>query len=277
MTFPRSILFVPANRTAMFDRAWESDAQAIVFDLEDSVPADQKAAGRDAVASLRLPDGWSRPVFVRLNSCGTDAFDADIRAAASAPVSGVILPKVERAGDVRTADNALHLRERREQPLALILLVETPAGVLRLAELVDAGVDRVAAFAFGGEDYRAGIGVDALDPALADFARASIVNAAAAARVPAIDAPDLHVPDLVRLRAASRHAKALGFHAKFAIHPSQLSVIHEELAGVEDRAWATRVVEVYQRAVGEGKGSVALDGRMIDEATMKRARDILKA
>jgi citrate lyase beta subunit len=52
-------------------------------------------------------------------------------------------------------------------------------------------------------------------------------------------------------------------------------VIHEELAGVEDRAWAARVVEVYERAAGEGKGSVALDGRMIDEATMKRARDIL--
>jgi citrate lyase subunit beta/citryl-CoA lyase len=275
MTFPRSILFVPANRTSMYDRAFESEAQAIVFDLEDSVPADEKAAGRRAVASLLPPDGWTRPIYVRLNSCGTDAFDADVRAAASAPIAGVILPKVERAGDVRTADNVLRLRERPEQPLALILLIETPAGVLRLAELVDCGVPRVSALAFGAEDYRAGIGVDALDPALADFARASIVNAAAAVRIPAIDAPDLQMSDLVRLRAATRHAKALGYHAKFAIHPSQLSVIHEELAGIEDRAWATRALEAYERAVGEGKGAVAMDGRMIDEATVKRARGIL--
>ncbi len=277
MTFPRSLLFVPANRPTMFAHAWASEAQALVLDLEDSVPPDQKAAGREAVASLRPPEGWSRPIFVRLNSCGTEAFDADVRAAVGAPIAGVILPKVERAADVRTTDKALSTRERPDRPLSLILLVETPSGVLRVAELVDCGVRRVAAFAFGGEDYRAGMGVDVLDPALADFARATVANAAAAARVPAIDAPEFYVHDAGRLRTATRRARALGFHAKFAIHPSQVPVIHEEFASGEDHAWAARVVEVYERAVSEGQGSVALDGRMIDEATMKRAREILKA
>ena len=277
MSFPRSLLFVPANRAAMFARAFESEAQAIVFDLEDSVPADQKAAGREAVASLRPPEGWSRPIFVRLNSCGTETFDADVGAAASAPVAGVILPKVERAADVRATDKALAARERPDHPLALILLVETPGGVLRVAELVDCGVKRVAAFAFGGEDYRVGLGVDTLDPVSANFARATVANAAAAAHVPAIDAPDLQVNDVARLRTATRHARSLGFRAKFAIHPSQVSVIHEEFASGEDHLWAARVVEVYERAVGEGKGSVALDGRMVDEATVKRAKEILRA
>ena len=277
MTFPRSLLFVPANRAVMFARAFESEAQAIVFDLEDSVPPDQKGAARKAVAQLAPPQNWNRPIYVRLNGRGTDGFDADVRATAGAPVAGVILPKVERAEDARAADRALAAEERAGRPLALILLIETPGGVLRVAELVDCGVRRVAAFAFGAEDYRAGMGVDALDPALADFARATVANAAAAARLPAIDAPFLQVNDLDRLRTASSRARSLGFQAKFAIHPSQVPVIHEELAGGENRAWATRVVEVYERAAGEGKGSVALDGRMIDEATMKRARDILKA
>jgi citrate lyase subunit beta/citryl-CoA lyase len=276
MTFPRSLLFVPANRTAMFARAWASEAGAIVLDLEDSVPPEQKAAARDALTSLQPPAGWSRPIFVRLNAYGTADFDADVRAAVGALVAGVILPKVERAADVQAADTVLVARERPDRALALILLVETPGGVLRASELADCGVRRVAAFAFGAEDYRAGMGVDALDPSLGDFARATVANAAAAARVPAIDAPELHVGDVDRLRVATRRARALGFHAKFAIHPSQVPVIHEEFAGAaEDRAWAARVVEAYERATGEGYGSVALDGRMIDAATIRRAREIL--
>jgi citrate lyase subunit beta/citryl-CoA lyase len=192
-------------------------------------------------------------------------------------VAGVIQPKVERASDVRAVDQALADRERPGHSLSLILLLETPAGVLRVAALVDCGVRRVAALAFGAEDYRAGMGVDSLDPVSADFARATIANAAAAAHLPAIDAPYLQINDLDRLRTAARRARSLGFTSKFAIHPSQLPVIHEELGGGDDRAWAERVVQVYERAVGEGKGSVALEGRMIDAATMKRARDILKA
>ncbi len=271
MTFPRSILFVPANRTAMFAHAWASEAEAVIFDLEDSVPAAQKAAAREAVASLRPPEGWTRPIYVRLNAAATSDFASDVHAVRTAPVQAVVLPKIEDAADVKTAAQAV------PTSLGLILLIETPGGVLRLAELMLNRVPRVAALAFGAEDYRAGIGVTELDPALADFARASVVNAAAAAGVPAIDAPYLRLDDLERLRTASRHARSLGFKSKFAIHPSQVPIIHEEFAGKEDREWATRVTEAYERAKGEGKGSVALDGRMIDEATVKRARDILQA
>jgi citrate lyase subunit beta/citryl-CoA lyase len=269
--FPRSLLFVPANRTEMFARAWESEADAIVFDLEDSVPVARKAAARDALVALSPPKGWTRPVFVRVNAQETDDFALDLRAAMSAAMSiaGVILPKVERAAQVQAAEKL--------QPFALVLLIETPGGVMRAAELADCGAERVVAFAFGAEDYRAGMGVDVLDPALADFARATVSNAAAAAGVAAIDAPLLQINDADRLRAAARRARALGFRAKFAIHPAQVAVINEEFAGGADRAWALRAVEAYERAARDGHGSVALDGRMIDEATMKRARDILKA
>jgi citrate lyase beta subunit len=263
----------------MFARALESEAQAIVFDLEDSVPADHKAAAREALVSLQPPQSWSRPIFVRCNALDTKSFGLDLRAVLSlaVPLAGLILPKIERAAQVRAADEILSARARVGRQLALILLIETPGGVMRLAELADCGVERVAAFAFGAEDYRAGMGVDTLDPALADFARASVSNAAAAAGVPAIDAPLLQIDNPDALRTAARHAKALGFNAKFAIHPSQLAVIHEEFASGADRGWALRAVEAYERAAREGHGSVALDGRMIDEATMKRARDILKA
>ena len=297
--FPRTLLFVPANRTDMFARAWESDAGAIIFDLEDSVPEAHKAAAREVLVAMQMPEHWTRPIFVRLNSHGTENFDLDLRAVTSmsTPITGVMLPKVEHAAQVIAVDKAIAYCERVAQVLAvdetmaeservgqslvLILLIETPAGVMRVAELVDCRVKRVVAFAFGAEDYRAGMRVDALDPALADFARATVSNAAAAAGVRAIDAPLLQLDAPDALRAATTHARALGFQSKFAIHPSQIAVIHEAYAraavdGGIDRAWATRAVEAYERAVRDGQGSVALDGRMIDEATMKRVREVLK-
>lgn len=277
MMFPRSLLFVPANRPEMFARAWASQADALVFDLEDSVPADRKAAARDALGSLQPPAEWSRPIFARLNACGSADFDLDVKAAVTAPLAGVVLPKTERIDDVRAADAALGARERPDRPLALVLLIETPAGVLRAIDLAQCGVSRVAALAFGAEDYRAAMGVDAGEAApLAGFARTMIANAAAAVRRPAIDAPELDVRDLDRLREAARRARALGFHAKFAIHPSQVPVIHEVFAGAaEDRAWAARAIEAYERAAAAGHGSVALDGRMIDAATIRRAKKTL--
>ena len=279
MTFPRSLLFVPANRTAMFARAWESDAEAVIVDLEDSVIPAQKAAAREALLALRPPEGWTRPVYVRSNSYGTPDFELDVRAATTTvfPLAGVILPKVEHAAQVRNVDAVIAARERHGQSLALVLLIETPAGVMRAAELADCGVKRVVALAFGSEDYRAGMGVDALDPALADFARATVSNAAAAAGVRAIDSAMLQLDDSEALRSAARRAKALGFHAKFAIHPSQIAEIHEAFDRDADRAWALRAVEAYERAARDGHGSAKLDGRMIDEATMKRARGILEA
>src|SRR5581483_4919997 len=104
--YPRSILFVAAHRTQMFAPAWASEAEAVIFDLEDSVPPDQKAAGRAAISSLAPPAGWTRPILVRLNAVGSADFDADIRATVGAPVTGVMIPKVEHASQVQMADKA---------------------------------------------------------------------------------------------------------------------------------------------------------------------------
>jgi len=282
--FPRSLLFVPANRTDMFAKAFASDAEAIIFDLEDAVPNANKEAAREAMLSLEAPASWTRPIFVRLNPQGSEYFEQDLHAAMNmrASIAGLVLPKVERAAQVVAVDKAIESYDARQQSLVLILLIETPAGVMRVAELADCGVKRVVAFAFGTEDYRAGMRIDALDPALADFARATVSNAAAAAGVVAIDSPLLQFDTPEVLRATVLHVRALGFKAKFAIHPVQLGTIHEAFAdvgfaGVIDRAWALRATEAYERAERDGQGTVALDGRMIDEATMKRVREVLKS
>ena len=161
---------------------------------------------------------------------------------------------------------------------AILLLLETARGVVGAAGLAACGVPQVAALAFGAEDYRASMDAGVTpDPALFDFARLAIATAAAAAGLPAVDAPDLEVGDLDGLRASTRRARGLGFRARFAIHPSQVPVIHEALGDPDaDRRWAARVVEAYERAAAEGRGAASLDGRMIDAATLRRARALTR-
>lgn len=270
--FPRSLLFVPAHQPRMLERAWLAGAEALVLDLEDSVPADAKAAARAAVAALTPPDTWTGRIFARVNAWGLPEFAEDARAIAEARVDGVVLPKSERADEAREAAAALGSAR------AVVLLVETARGIVRAAELADSGIARLAGLAFGAEDYRASMdaGVSP-DPAIFDFARLAIVTAAAAAGITAIDAPELDVGDLDGLRAATRRARGLGFRAKFAIHPSQIAVIHEALGDRDaERDWAARVIEAYDQAVAGGLGAATLDGRMIDRATVRRARAILE-
>lgn len=268
--FPRSLLFVPANQSRLLARAWSAGAEALVLDLEDGVPPAEKEAGRDALRRLDPPATWTGPIFVRVNGFDTPEFEADVRAVAGSRVHGCVLPKAERVEAVRRAAAAL------EATTSLILLIETARGVLHAAELADSGLAGLAALAFGAEDYRASLDAGlSPDPVVVDFARVTIAAAAAAAGVPAVDAPELDVRDFDHLRAATRRARSLGFRAKFAIHPSQIATIHEALGGpAAERAWAARVVAAYERAVAEGRGAVSLDGRMIDAATLRRARNL---
>jgi len=91
----------------MLARAWSAGAEALVLDLEDSVPADGKATARAAVAALAPPDAWPGPIFVRVNAWGLPEFAEDARALAGSCIDGVVLPKSERADDVRQAAAAL--------------------------------------------------------------------------------------------------------------------------------------------------------------------------
>jgi citrate lyase beta subunit len=161
--------------------------------------------------------------------------------------------------------------------MGLVLLLETPRGILRALDLAEAAGDCLHALAFGAEDLRAAMQVDpAESDALVAFALPMIAAAAAAVAVPAIDSPELDITNEDRLRKRAAHARAVGFAAKFAIHPAQLPAIHDAFSATAgQREWAERVSEAYERGKAAGRGSVRLDDRMIDAATLKRARDIL--
>jgi citrate lyase subunit beta/citryl-CoA lyase len=269
--FPRSFLFVPGNRERFVESAWRSAAEAIVFDLEDSVAPDQKAAAREAVrAIVSKPRAGAPPLFVRVNAPGRSDLAEDVRALAGAPVAGLVIPKAESAA-------AIEDLVAETGGLPLVLLLETPRAVLRALDLGEAAGRSLAALGFGAEDFRAAMGVDAAEfHALLAFALPAVAIAAAALDVPAIDAPEMDFANADRLRARAAAARSVGFRAKFAIHPVQVPIIHEAFAhSPAERLWAERVTRAYEQGVAAGHGSVRVEGRVVDTATIRRARQIL--
>lgn len=255
----QTLLFVPGTRPDRFGRALDSGADAVCIDLEDAVPAADKADARKAaLAALGDPR-----LVLRVNGSGTAAGAADLAALAAAPSRPalLLLPKVENAAELSAA---------AALGVPLVPLIETPRG-LRHAHEIGAAAG-VAAMMFGGGDLSAELGVDLGWEPLAT-ARGLFVLACAEAGVPAIDVPYLHLDDAAGLIEETRRARAIGFSAKAAIHPQQIATIHEVLRPTAaEIAEALEAEQVFQAA---GGAAVRFRGRLLEAPVMRRYRRIL--
>ena len=278
----RSILFVPGTRQDRFTKAMNAGADAVVFDLEDSVDAGQKPRARALVAEFLATPRLEaiRPEalrLVRFNAVHTPDGEADLEFfGGTQGFDGVLLPKVETAGDVELVARAFARHGPSGAVPPLLLLVETPRAVLRAAEIAAADAP-VAALLFGAEDLTASLAVErTIDGEELSFARAQIVLAAAAAGAEAIDAVCTDLNDAESLVRDCQRARALGFRGKMAIHPRQVPVINEVFtptAGDVDRA--RRLIDAYEAARAAGHGVTTMDGRMVERPIVERARRTL--
>jgi len=256
----RTLLFVPGNRPERFAKALASDADAVVLDLEDSVPAGEKAAARDAIAA-QWP-AMSGPVVIRVN-----AGEADLPwLRCLADVGAVMLPKAESASQVA--------RVAQAAPGALIIpLIESAAGYAALPEIAAApGVLRLAV---GNIDFSADTGIRCSDDEreLAPLRFAVAIQTRLCGLAPAIDGVTTAFDDVPRLRADTLRALSFGFGGKLCIHPRQVAVIHEAMRPTaEELQWAQRVLDADAAANG---AAVQLDGRMVDVPVVLQARRTL--
>jgi citrate lyase subunit beta/citryl-CoA lyase len=276
----RTLLFVPGNRQRMLQKARTSGADALVIDLEDAVPAKEKAAARklarEAVRVAAQADG--PPTWVRVNNVHTALTRADLSAVVQPGLRGVVHPKTDRPQDLRDLDVLLREAEVRNKvrpgDVAVIPLIETPAAIIDLARITKA-IDRVVAVSLGGEDYCTALGVVRSDEALA-YARGVIVTTAAALGISAIDTPYPSMDDSRGLAQESKLAAAMGFAGKYVIHPDQIAAVQKAFSpSREEIAWAERVVAAAMKAEKSGRGAVSLDGKMIDAPIVARARRVL--
>jgi len=267
----RSALFVPLADDRFLARAHERGADALLLDLEDSVPPAHKAAARARLpeAARRLAAHGAR-VMVRVNST-PELLAGDLQAAAQSPVAAVFLPKVESAAQLAAIE-----RLPGGGTAQLVAMLESPAAILAAAEISRAGT-RLAGLAFGSEDYCGVLGIASGDAAL-DWPAQMLATAARARGLAAFGAPGpvAEIADMEAFTRLLRKAKSMGYTGFTCIHPRQVEVANRVYApSAEEIALAREIVAAFEAAQHEGRGAFALHGRMIDAPVVDQARATL--
>jgi citrate lyase subunit beta/citryl-CoA lyase len=277
----RTLLFVPAHRARMVEKAPTAGADAVVLDLEDAVPPADKAAARAAVnAAVASIATAGVSVFVRVNGIATGMTRDDVFAAVAPGLRGIVLAKTESPQDVRDLDVLLREAEMaagiRPGDVATLPLIETPRGLLRVEDIARAS-DRVLGLSLGAEDYCAALGVERnVEGTAIAHLRYQVVTVASALGKVAIDTPYGDVADLEGLVAETKFARAIGCAGKYVVHPEQVAPVNEIFTPAEGEvAQARAMLDAYDAALRRGEGAVSVEGRMVDEPVAVRARRLI--
>jgi citrate lyase subunit beta/citryl-CoA lyase len=257
----RTFLFVPGTRPERFAKAAATAADLVIADLEDAVAEEEKASARSAVAQWLAAEGRAA---VRVNGTASPHHREDIAALAGLP--GLVAVVVPMADDPAALAS---LHEQLGEGVAIVALIETALGLVRVQELAAApGVRRLA---FGHLDFAADLDASTDDETML-LARSTLVLASRAAGLPGpVDGVTTALDDPAVTTADAGRARRLGFAGKLCIHPRQVALVNAAFSpSEEDVAWARRVIE----AAGAG-GAVRVDGHMVDAPVLLKAQAIL--
>jgi citrate lyase subunit beta/citryl-CoA lyase len=265
----------------MMEKARTLPADAILLDLEDSVPPAEKERARELVRQV-LP-GFAlagQAVLVRVNSLSSGLLPADLEAVLTPQVTGISLPKVDSPQEIATVDALLGERERAlglaPGATGLFVWIETPRAMVRAYELASAS-KRIKAVLFGADDFTREMGIPrSRTGEELSFARWTVSLAARAAGVLAIDTPYPDYQDKQGLIQDAQQARRMGYQGKFLIHPSQVEPVNQVfLPSPEEIEEARQVVEAFEAALAQGYATASLKGTMIDTAIAERARRLI--
>lgn len=277
----RSLLFVPVNVEKFVQKAPQVGADALQLDLEDSIaPSDKDSARKLAPDVARRLNEGGDEIVVRINRPWRLAV-RDLEAVVTPHVTAVTCPKVESAAHVRALSEIIAELEMErgmaEGTVKMILLVETAEGFLRLEEIAKAD-PRVIAMSLGSEDFGLSMAM-ATDPETLYMPKQMLVAAANAGGVLPMGfvGSIAEFRDEDRFREIVRRSKRLGLRGASCIHPTQVKVCNEEFGPTEEEvASARRLVEAYDKALAEGRGSIQVDGKMVDIPIAIRAKEIVR-
>lgn len=277
----RSKLFVPASRPELFAKALGGAADALSFDLEDAVAESRKAEARATLAAaLHSPEfgASSKTIIVRVNGLTTVHFMADLAAMVAPCVDLINIPKLESPDEVHAIVAALDKIEAEcgmTRSIAILANIESPRGLRRAADIA-AAHPRVAGLQLGFGDLFEPLGIDRNDVTAVHAVQLAVRLAAGEAGVWVCDAAYGAVKNLDGYKAEAMSAKRLGYIGKTCVHPNQVALANEVFCpGEEETAFAQRVVTAAEAAKRDGVGAFMVDGRMIDEPFIKRARAIV--
>lgn len=281
----RSLIFVPGNSMRFVEKAKTLAADIICFDLEDSVPDNEKDAARRIIAETLLArrQEYSGIVYVRTNSPESGLIPDDLKAVLQGGIDGIVVPKVNDVSEMLEIKKHIVMleKERKTDKIALMPSIETARGVVN-AYLIASAEERIKALVFGVFDflYDMRLDYDEHDPLGYSYARAKIPVDARAAGVHAIDAIWQKIDDIDGLIRDATMARRLGYSGKGIIHPSQIEPVHKVFHPSKNEVeWAKKVVQALGQAMkkGTGRGAIRLEGKMIDAVHYKQAKAILDA
>ena len=303
----RSELAVPGSRTELFEKAARSAADIVFLDLEDAVaPADKAQARRNVIAAINEVDWGAKTLSVRINGLDTAYMYrdlVDVLEQAGERLDLIMIPKAGTAADIYALDmlaTQIEAAKGRAKRIGFEMIVESALGMANV-EAIAAASPRNESLHLGVADYAAstrarttsvgganaayGVLTDA-DPAGArafhwgdmwHYALARLVVAARANGLRPVDGPFGDFRDADGYVAQANRAAALGCDGKWAIHPSQIALANQTFSpSAAELAKARRILAAMAQALAEGKGAVALDGRLIDIASIKQAENLVR-
>jgi citrate lyase subunit beta/citryl-CoA lyase len=277
----RSLLYVPVNVEKFVDKAHTRGADCIQLDLEDSVPAAEKAHARSLVevAARRVRRGGA-DVVVRINRPLSMAV-RDIEAAIGESVNGLAITKVESAGHIQLLDELVsELEMQRGLPpghTRFIAMIESPGTFFQMPAIA-ASSSRLVGMNIGGEDFATEVGMEPTEETLLMPKQQMILAARSAGLMPlGYIASVASFGDIEAFRAMVRRSRQFGFMGASCIHPGQVPIVNEGYSpSTAEIAYATRVIDESAAAAAAGRGSLAIDGKMIDVPVVERARRLLE-
>jgi len=276
----RTMLFAPANDLRKVGKALLLNADGTVLDLEDAVALSEKSNARNTLKeALALPRKGD--VFIRVNSVQTDFILADLLAAVTEGVKGLVLAKSESAEEIRQVDWLMEKIEKERGitagSLELIPFIESANAIVNAFAIASAS-SRVSRMFFGGVDYVLDIGTTFSKGGQEIFyARSQLVVASRAAGIePPIDTVYPGFKDIEGLVDDAKTVRQMGFQGKLAIHPGQIEPLNEVFTPTpEETAWAKKIVDVFDESEARGQAVFQVDGKMIEYPIANRARRII--
>jgi citrate lyase beta subunit len=289
------MLFVPASRPAMIQKAAASAADVVCIDLEDSVTPDEKAPSRaHVIRALKALDFGGRARMVRINALDTPFAYRDLIEVVEAAGDHLDLVMVPKAGSARDVEfvhtllSQIEANSRVATPIGIEAQIETAQGYLYAREIAGAS-PRLEALIFGAGDFAASMRMPSAAIGERDVhdevypghrwhaVMHTIVAAARANGLRCMDGPYAGYQDTAGLERACRIAQAMGFDGKQCIHPAQLATVNGVFAPSDEEVTrAAAIVRAYEAAVAAGQGAATHDGRMIDAVNVRMARTVLE-
>jgi (3S)-malyl-CoA thioesterase len=268
----RSVLYIPGSRDRALEKAKTLPVDAIIFDLEDAVAADEKANARELLATRLAEGGYGgRAQIVRINGMDTVWGAADLAALAAIGPQAILLPKVASAADIEALAARLDaIPAARETEIWAMM--ETPEGILNAASIARA--PRMAGFVMGTNDLAKELGCrsrQAMHTALQHC-----LLAARAAGIVCVDGVYNAFKDEDGLAAECAEGRDFGFDGKTLIHPAQVAIANAAFAPSEDEiALARRQIAAYEEAMAQGQGVAVVDGKIVENLHVDTARATL--